>query len=309
MDVYLAGGCFWCINMTIKETPGVKDVVVGYSGGDEENPKYEDVKSQKTGHRETIKVTFDENIISYPDLLDVFLLNVDPFDEFGQFIDRGHSYTLAIYYKNEYEKNIASMKIAELENFFNKKAYISIEPFKSFYIAEEYHQDFYKKHKEEFEKELIESGRIKKMTDYKLLNNELKEIIRDVECDISNFANASSLIFNTLDNLNWAGFYLLDNDYLYLGPFQGKVACTKIKVGSGVCGTSVFMKKTLVVPNVLEFKGHIACDSNSKSEIVIPMIKDDKIIGVLDIDSPIFNRFSEEDKIGLEEFVKILLNA
>lgn len=146
------------------------------------------------------------------------------------------------------------------------------------------------------------------MMDYKLLNEELKEIIRGVEYDITNYANASALLFDNLTDINWAGFYLFKDKYLYLGPFQGKVACTKIKVGSGVCGTAVKEKSTIIVDNVHEFKGHIACDSSSNSEIVIPMFKDDEIIGVLDIDSPKFSRFTIKDKEGLEEFVKILMN-
>ena len=146
------------------------------------------------------------------------------------------------------------------------------------------------------------------MMDYKLLNEELKEIICGVEYDITNYANASALLFDNLTDINWAGFYLLKDEYLYLGPFQGKVACTKIKVGSGVCGTAVKEKSTIIVDNVHEFKGHIACDSSSNSEIVIPIYKEDKIIGVLDIDSPKFSRFTIKDKEGLEEFVKILMN-
>ena len=143
--------------------------------------------------------------------------------------------------------------------------------------------------------------------DYKLLNNELKMILEGVESDLSNLANASALIYNTLDDINWAGFYLLDSNYLILGPFQGKVACTKIMVGKGVCGKAVQDRKTILVDNVHEFSGHIACDTASNSEIVIPLFKDDKIIGVLDIDSPILNRFNDEDKLGLEEFSKILM--
>ena len=159
MEAYFAGGCFWCINMPISLIEGVKKVIAGYSGGNEINPKYEDVKKQLTGHRETIKIIYDENIVSFGEILDVFLLNVDPFDEYGQFIDKGHSYTLAIYYNTEIEREIAYQKIKEIEEESNKKVYISVEKFKSFYEAEEYHQDFYLNHKKEFEKEMEESGR------------------------------------------------------------------------------------------------------------------------------------------------------
>ena len=109
-----------------------------------------------------------------------------------------------------------------------------------------------------------------------------------------------------MTDLNWAGFYLMDNGSLLLGPFQGKVACIRIALGKGVCGTAAQLDETRLVPNVHEFPGHIACDSASNSEIVVPIHKDGKVIGVLDIDSPSLNRFSEEDKAGLEAFVKVL---
>ena len=158
---YFAGGCFWCITPTFKETPGVLDVVSGYSGGDEVNPTYADVKSQKTRHRETIRIDFDPWEVSFQALVDTFLCSVDPFDPDGQFIDRGHSYTLAIYYCSEEQKRIAERYIQGLEEECEQKAFISVEPFKSFYKAEEEHQDYYLKHPEEFRQELIDSGRIK----------------------------------------------------------------------------------------------------------------------------------------------------
>ena len=158
---YFAGGCFWCITPDFKETNGVIDVISGYSGGDEADPSYKDVKTQQTGHRETIRVDYDDSEISFERLFDIFINGVDPFDEGGQFIDRGHSYTLAVYYTDESEKDAAQNGISALEKESGKKVYISVEPFKSFYTAEEEHQDYYLKHPEEFEKELIESGRKK----------------------------------------------------------------------------------------------------------------------------------------------------
>ena len=144
------------------------------------------------------------------------------------------------------------------------------------------------------------------MTDYNALNSTLKSLIYNVPHKISNLANASSLLFNTLNDLNWAGFYLLEGNTLILGPFQGKTACIEIPMGKGVCGTSVQKRETVLVKNVHEFPGHIACDSASNSEIVIPIFNGDSIYGVLDIDSPVIARFNEEDKDGLEEFVRIL---
>ena len=118
-------------------------------------------------------------------------------------------------------------------------------------------------------------------TNYKLLNEQLKNIIDGVEDNISNLSNASALLFEELEDINWAGFYLVKNNDLYLGPFQGRIACTKIPYGKGVCGTALMNKQTLIVKNVHEFPGHIACDSRSNSEIVTPIFKDGKIIAVL----------------------------
>ena len=158
---YFAGGCFWCITPTFQEMDGVYRVVSGYSGGDEQNPVYEDVKYQRTGHRETIKIEYDPDAVSFAALFEIFLSGVDPFDDGGQYIDRGHSYTLAVYYLSEEEKSIALEKIEALEAQSGQRVCISVESFKSFYSAEEEHQDYYLKHPEEFRKELIDSGRIK----------------------------------------------------------------------------------------------------------------------------------------------------
>ena len=142
--------------------------------------------------------------------------------------------------------------------------------------------------------------------DYSMLCKQLSALTEDVPHAVSNLANASALLWQALENINWAGFYLLQNDVLILGPFQGKPACTVIPVGKGVCGTAAAQRKTQLVADVHAFPGHIACDSASNSEIVIPIYKEGEIFGVLDIDSPIYGRFTEEDRLGLEDFVKIL---
>ena len=158
---YFAGGCFWCITPAFDMTPGVRKVVSGYSGGAEDAPTYEDVKYQRTGHRETIRVDYNPEKVDFDQLLEIFLNGVDPFDEGGQFIDRGFSYTLAIYYLDIGQQETANRMLAELEQQAGKLVYIKVEPFKSFYMAEEFHQDYYLKHPEEFRQELIDSGRIK----------------------------------------------------------------------------------------------------------------------------------------------------
>lgn len=156
---YFAGGCFWCITPTYALMPGVASVICGYSGGDEVSPAYEDVKHQRTGHRETIAIRYDPERVSYETLLDTFLCSVDPFDDGGQFIDRGHSYTLAVYYGSEEERLAAEAKLRALEAAEGQAPCVALEPFKAFYEAEEEHQDYYRKNPEAFERELIESGR------------------------------------------------------------------------------------------------------------------------------------------------------
>lgn len=156
---YFAGGCFWCITPVFQEAPGVISVVSGYSGGQEADPSYQDVKSQQTGHRETIEVVFNPEQICFSQLFDIFCDNVDIHDPDGQFIDRGHSYTLAVYYTDEAQKEFLARAIPAMEQAAGQPVYISIEPFQSFYPAEEEHQDYYRKHPAEFEQELIDSGR------------------------------------------------------------------------------------------------------------------------------------------------------
>lgn len=158
---YFAGGCFWCITPTFQEMDGVDRVTSGYSGGSEINPTYQDVKYQRTGHRETIRIDYDERKVSFRELFDIFLAGVDPFDEGGQYIDRGHSYTLAVYYLTQEECDITRSGISALEKEAGQQVHIAVEPFTGFYTAEEEHQDYYRKHPEEFRKELIESGRLK----------------------------------------------------------------------------------------------------------------------------------------------------
>ena len=144
------------------------------------------------------------------------------------------------------------------------------------------------------------------MTDYALLNSKLSALTEGIPYKIANLANASALLWESLDTINWAGFYLMEDGALILGPFQGKTACIRIPVGKGVCGSAVAENATQRVADVHQFPGHIACDSASNSEIVVPIRVGGQVIGVLDIDSPVKDRFTEEDQQGLEQFVAIL---
>ena len=141
---------------------------------------------------------------------------------------------------------------------------------------------------------------------YPLLIQQLQAITNNVPHKIANLANTSALLWEALDNLNWVGFYLREGDTLILGPFQGKVACIEIPMGRGVCGTAAARGETVRVEDVHAFPGHIACDSASNSEIVIPLFRNGEVVGVLDIDSPILARFTPDDQIGLEAVARVI---
>ena len=144
------------------------------------------------------------------------------------------------------------------------------------------------------------------MTDYKELKAQLDALTEGVAHPIANLANASALLWQSLPELNWAGFYLVEGDRLVLGPFQGKTACIEIPLGRGVCGVAAAEDRTMVVEDVHCFRGHIACDSASNSEIVVPLRRNGRVVGVLDLDSPVKNRFTETDRAGLEAFAALL---
>lgn len=152
----------------------------------------------------------------------------------------------------------------------------------------------------------VEKYHEQKEKNYLLVQKQLIALIEDEPNNIANLSNASALLNQFLDQINWVGFYLVEEDQLVLGPFQGLPACVRIPFGKGVCGTSAAKKQTLRIADVHAFPGHIACDAASQSEIVIPLIKDGVLIGVLDIDSPITHRFDEIDQQGLEAFVTLL---
>ena len=142
-----------------------------------------------------------------------------------------------------------------------------------------------------------------KQKQYELINAQVQALISGESDMIANMANIAAVLFNNLEQVNWAGFYLYKQEQLVLGPFQGQPACIRIPMGKGVCGTSASRRETMVVIDVHEFAGHIACDAASNSEVVVPIVVNDQLIGVLDIDSPITARFDDDDRVGLETLV------
>ena len=141
---YFAGGCFWCVEESFEKLKGVEEVISGYSGGITENPTYKEVTYGNTGHFEVVEIIYDKKVISFEELLENFWVNIDPFDAYGQFCDKGYSYRSVAFYQNEEEKKLIEKDIKDLQNKFNKKVVTYIRNFDKFYKAEEYHQDFYK---------------------------------------------------------------------------------------------------------------------------------------------------------------------
>ena len=141
---YFAGGCFWCVEESFEKLIGVEEVISGYSGGITENPTYKEVTYGNTGHFEVVEIIYDKKVISFEQLLENFWVNIDPFDAYGQFCDKGYSYRSVAFYQNEEEKELIEKDIKDLQNKFNKKVVTYIRNFEKFYKAEEYHQDFYK---------------------------------------------------------------------------------------------------------------------------------------------------------------------
>jgi L-methionine (R)-S-oxide reductase len=144
---------------------------------------------------------------------------------------------------------------------------------------------------------------------YANLQTQLRSLLDGERDFIANAANLSALLYHSLPDVNWAGFYLLRGVELVLGPFQGKPACVRIAMGKGVCGTAAKQRQTILVDNVQDFPGHIACDSASNSEVVVPLIKHERLLGVLDLDSPSFARFDDEDACGLNELAEIFIES
>jgi len=144
---------------------------------------------------------------------------------------------------------------------------------------------------------------------YEALSTDLRALLHGERDAIANAANMASLIYHTLPDVNWAGFYLLKEGELVLGPFHGKPACVRIAIGKGVCGTAAQRRESVLVPDVEAFPGHIACDSASRSELVVPIVKNGELFGVLDLDSPSLDRFDEQDRVGCEALVRIFVDS
>ena len=300
--IYFAGGCFWGTQHFFAGVDGVKEAVCGYANGHIANPKYEEVYTDTTGFAETVMVSYNPARVSLEELTELFFCIIDPLSLNRQGHDEGTRYRTGIYYTEEGEREPIIKIYAREEQKAGAPLAVELEPLRNFYPAEERHQDYLDKNPEGYCHLPLKTFR------YLRLYQDLRLFLGE-EADITaRMANAAALIQERM-HFFWTGFYRADekSNTLVLGPFQGPAACMRIGFGKGVCGSSWKEDRTLVVPDVHEFPGHIACSSLSQSEIVVPLHgKDGKTIGVLDIDSDQKATFDETDALWLEKIAAII---
>ena len=363
-EIYLAGGCFWGTEHYFKNIDGVIATETGYANGSEDfleslrrdqapapaagsgteaggapvkGPTYEQVYTDTTGFAETVRVTYDPEVLPLGELLEDYFCAIDPLSVNRQGEDRGTRYRTGIYYVDEADIPVIEQVMAAQEKLYARPLAVESGPLKSFFPAEERHQDYLDKNPEGY------CHLNMKMFRYPRVVKELRSLLEGETDWTARMANTAALIKERF-GFFWVGFYLVrptgpagDADSeLVLGPFQGPIACMRIKYGRGVCGTAWKERKTLVVPDVDAFPGHIACSSLSRSEIVVPIFNDGsadllegltichggntgpggntshvgnsdgEVIGVLDIDSTELATFDQADALWLNRLVSVL---
>ncbi len=357
-EIYLAGGCFWGTEHYFKNIDGVIATETGYANGSEDfmeslrrnqapasaagggmtaggapvkGPTYEQVYTDTTGFAETVRVTYDPEVLPLGELLEDYFCAIDPLSVNRQGEDRGTRYRTGIYYVDEADIPVIEHVMAAQEKLYIRPLAVESGPLKSFFPAEERHQDYLDKNPEGY------CHLNMKMFRYPRVVKELRSLLEGETDWTARMSNTAALIKERF-GFFWVGFYLVrpsgpagDADSeLVLGPFQGPIACMRIKYGRGVCGTAWKERKTLVVPDVEAFPGHIACSSLSRSEIVVPIFNDGsadlleglaicpggntshvgnsdgEVIGVLDIDSTELATFDQADALWLSRLVRVL---
>ena len=299
-EIYFAGGCFWGTQHFFSQVDGVKEAICGYANGHTENPKYEEVYTDTTGFAETVKVTYNPERIGLEELTELFFCIIDPLSLNRQGHDEGTRYRTGIYFTNPAEKDILQKVYAREEQKAGARLAVELEPLRNFYPAEERHQDYLDKNPEGYCHLSLKTFR------YLRLFQDIRLFLGDEPDLTARMANTAALIQEKM-HFFWTGFYRADGSQLVLGPFQGPAACMRIGFGKGVCGSAWKEDRTLVVPDVHQFPGHIACSSLSQSEIVVPLHDAaGQVTGVLDIDSEQKATFDETDALWLEKIATVM---
>ncbi len=293
-EIYFAGGCFWGVEHFFKGVDGVAEAMPGYANGNTENPTYKEVYTDTTGYAETVRVRYNPERVSLDFLTRMFFTVTDPLTLNRQGHDEGTRYRSGVFYVNEEDRPVIETVFQEVSAKLGVPLVTQLEPLRSFYPAEEYHQNYLDKNPEGYCHLSL------KTFAYLRLYQDAKLYLGDETDTVARMANLCALI-NQKMHFFWTGFYRVIDGELVLGPFQGTSACFRIGYGKGVCGTAWKQKKTIVVPDVEEFPGHIACSSESKSEIVVPVFdKKGDVTAVLDIDDNQYATFDNTDAAWLE---------
>ncbi|MBP3202737.1 MAG: peptide-methionine (S)-S-oxide reductase MsrA [Bacteroidales bacterium] len=292
-EIYFAAGCFWGAQYFFSQVDGVKEALCGYANGNTAHPKYEEVYTDTTGYAETVKVSYNPERVSLTELTSLFFTIINPLSLNRQGADEGTRYRTGVYYTDAQEKAAIQAVFQAEEAKVGAPLVVELEPLRSFYPAEERHQDYLDKNPGGYCHVPLKTFR------YLRLYQDLKLILADEPDPIARMANTAALIQERL-HFFWTGFYRVQGEELVLGPFQGPSACMRIGYGKGVCGTAWKEARTLLVPDVEAFPGHIACSSESRSEIVVPVMRGGKVTAVLDIDSKELAMFDTTDATWLE---------
>ena len=297
-EIYFAAGCFWGAQHFFAGVDGVKEAVAGYANGNGDNPSYEQVYTDTTGFAETVRVSYDPDRISLKELTELYFTIIDPLSLNRQGGDVGTRYRTGVYYTDPAERAMIEAVFQAEEKRLGVALAVELEPLRNFYPAEERHQDYLDKNPGGYCHVPLKTFR------YLRLYQDLKLVLEGEPDPIARMANTAAMVHERM-HFFWTGFYRVIGNELVLGPFQGPEACFRIGYGKGVCGTAWKDGRTVVVPDVEQFPGHIACSSLSRSEIVVPVRKAGEITAVLDIDSKELATFDATDALWLEKIATL----
>ena len=314
-QLYLAAGCFWGAEHFFKQIDGVTFTEVGFANGNTDNPTYEQVYTDTTGFAETVRLSYDPLRVSLPFLLQMYFKAIDPTSLNQQGEDRGTRYRTGIYYTDPDDLPFIRQAMAHEAARHSKPLQVEVLPLNNFFRAEDYHQDYLDFNPDGYchlpvalfqeAREARDLATLQKAEKYRLLLKQLQSLLEGEKDPIACMANAAAMLHDTF-HFWWTGFYRVVGDELVLGPFQGPVACMHIAYGKGVCGTAWQQCRTLLVPDVEQFPGHIACSAASRSEVVVPVMHNGSVTAVLDIDSQHLATFDYADRHFLQEVAALL---
>ena len=308
-DLYLAAGCFWGAEHFFKQIKGVVFTETGFANGNTDNPTYEQVYTDTTGHAETVHLRYDPLQVSLRFLLEMYFKAVDPTSLNQQGEDRGTRYRTGIYYTDPDDLPFIRLAMEQEAPRHGLPLQVEVLPLQCFFRAEDYHQNYLDNNPTgychlpvalfEYARNNSDTSTLQKNEKYALALKQLQALSEGETDTIALMANTAALLHETF-RFWWTGYYRVVGNELLLGPFQGPVACMHRPFGRGVCGTAWKENRTLVVPDVEQFPGHIACSAASRSEIVVPVRCNGSTVAVLDIDSQHLATFDDCDRHWLE---------